>query len=175
VDGDLDPAPALHGAAPRGEAILALEHGHVLDAERRPDPVDRLPAQVDRTDAGEGALAQRDDHGLLLGLAAQALLGLEPLGDVAPDREQHRALLGGHDAPAHLAHELAAVAAQPVRAIGEAERVLEREVQVHVAPVARPHAVGPEHLDRLADQLVAAVAELGLRQPVDEDDPAVRC
>ena len=45
------------------------------------------------------------------------------------------------DPPAHLADELAAVLAPPVGALGEAQRVLELEVQLEVAPVALAHAL----------------------------------
>jgi hypothetical protein len=150
-----------------------LHDQHALGAERHPDALGRLAGEVRRRDAAQRALAERGDRGLLLGLAAQPPLGLEPLRDVAPDGEQHRARLVVDDAPAHLADELGAVAAQAVGARGEAQRVLELEVQRGVALVALAHALGPQHRDRLAEQLGLRVAEQLLGERVDEHDRAV--
>ena len=94
-------------------------------------------------------------------------------GHVAPDRQQQRAGLGLDDPPAHLAHELAAVAAQPVGADREPQRVVGREVELHVARVALAQALRPQHLHGLAQQLVVFVAEQRLGVRVGEHDPAV--
>ena len=94
-------------------------------------------------------------------------------GHVAPDRQQQRTGLGLDDPPAHLAHELRAVAAQAVGADREPQRMVGREVELHVARVALAQALGPEHLHRLAQQLVVFVAEQRLGVRVGEHDPAV--
>ena len=106
VDRHADLAGRRLERAPRGDLARAFEHGDALDAQRRADPLGCLLAEVVRRDPAQRPLAQRGDRGLLLGLAAQPRLGLEPLGDVAADREQQRALVARDDAPAHLADEL---------------------------------------------------------------------
>ena len=57
-----------------------------------------------------------------------------------------------------------AVAAQAVGADREPQRVVGREVQLHVARVAVAHALRPEDLHRLADQLVVFVSEQAPRR-----------
>ena len=106
-------------------------------------------------------------------LALHARERLAVGGHVAPDRQQQRARLGLDDAPAHLADELGPVAAQAVGAGREAQRVVGREVELHVARVAVAQALRPQHLDRLAEQLVVVVAEQRLGVGVDEHDPPV--
>ena len=173
VDRDADLARGALQRAPGGDLARPVEHLHALHAEHGAHPLGGLLAELARGEAAQRALAERGHHRLLLGLPAQPLLGLEPLGDVAADRQQQRAVLALHDAPAHLADELAAVLAPAVGALGEAQRVIELEVELQVAFVALAQAFRPQDLDRLADQLLAVVAELLLGQPVAEHDPAV--
>jgi hypothetical protein len=170
----------LFAGAPRGErhrlparARGGLDDQHVLGAQRHPDALGGLARQVRGRDAAQRALPERRDRRLLVRLPAQPPLGLQPLRDVAADGEQHRPLLVVDDAPAHLADELGPVAAQAVRPRGEAQRVLELEVELRVALVALAHPLGPQHGDRAADQLGLGVAEQLLREHVDEHDRAV--
>ena len=101
----------------------------------------------------------RGDGRDLARLALHARQRVPMRGHVAPDRQQQRAGLGLDDPPAHLADELAAVAAQAVGADREAQRMVGREVQLHVARVALAQPLGPQHLHGLAEQLVVFVAE----------------
>ena len=84
-------------------------------------------------------------------------------------------VLGLERRQADLDRELAAVAAQAVELQPRAHRARARigEVAAAVPAVGAAVALGHEHLDGLADQLGAGVAEelLGLR--VDEHDPPV--
>ncbi len=161
------------GHAPGGDLLAAAMDLHAIGAHRLAGRRRGHAEQLARVGARQRQLAQRGHGGLLRGLAAQLALGGQPLGDVAPDGQQQRPFVGADDAPAHLADELRAVGAQPVRALGEAQRVLGGEVELHVAPVAVAHALGPQHLHRAPDELVLPVAEQLLGELVDEHDPPV--
>ena len=148
----------------RAAARRRLDDQHAVGAERHADALGRLAREVAGRDAAQRALAERRHRRLLLGLPAQPPLGLQALGDVAPDGEQHPLVAVLHDPPAHLADELRAVAAQPVGARGEAQRVLELEVQRGVALVAVAHALGPQHRDRAAEELGLACSRTAPRR-----------
>ena len=173
VDRHADAADRRLVRAPGRDLLRPVEDRHAVHPQRRPDALRGLLAQLLRADAAQRTLAERRHRRLLLRLAPQARVGVQALGDVAPDREQQRSLVGLDDAPAHLADEVGAVLATPVRPGREAQRVLELPVELEVAAVAGAHVRRPQHLDRPADQLVAGVAELRLRERVDEGDQAV--
>src|SRR3954452_25619073 len=173
VDRHADAARRPPQRAPGGDLARALEHLDVIRAEHFAHALGGLAGQLGGLDPAQRALAQRRHRRLLLGLPAQPRLRFQAVRDVAPDREQQRAVVAVHDAPAHLADELGAVLAPPVRPLREAQRMVELEVEVEVAAIAPAHALRPQCLDRLAEQLVALVAELRLGEPVDEHDAAV--
>ena len=75
-------------------ADVAVEMRLQRAAEQHlPAAVDRLAREVGRRDAPQRPLAERRDRGLLVRLPAQPALGLQALGDVAPDGEQHGAFV----------------------------------------------------------------------------------
>ena len=164
---ELDPHLDRPGRAAGREHVPA-RHAHLdpLERQRLAQALGRLAGQLLELGARERPLAQRRHR-------PQPHLGGAPLGDVAPDREQHGPGGGLDDPPAHLADELRAVAAQAVDLGREAQRVLEREVELHVAVVAVAHALGPQRAHGPADEVVALVAEQLGGEPVDEDDAAV--
>ena len=173
VDRHADLARRALQRAPGRDLARPVQHLDALGAERRAHALGGLAGQLGGRHAAQRALAQRGHHRRLVGLASQPRLGLEPLGDVAADRQQQRAVVAVDDPPAHLADELGAVLAPAVGALGEAQRMLELEVQLQVAAVAVAHALRPQRLDRLAHELVAVIAELRLGESVDEHDAAV--
>ena len=135
---------AARRRAPGGQRDRLADHERARQRERLAQLLDRLGRQVGDVRARQRALAQRRDGRDLRRLALHARERLAVGGHVAPDRQQQRAGLGLDDAPAHLADELGAVAAQAVRAGREAQRVVGREVELHVARVALAQALGPQ-------------------------------
>jgi hypothetical protein len=161
-----------HDRLARAVGVRLGDHD-ALGAERHADPLGRLAREVARRDAAQRALAERGHRRLLVGVPAKPPLGLEAIGDVAPDGQEHRAIVVVDDPPAHLADELRPVAAEPVGARREPQRVLELEVQLGVAVVALAHPFRPERGQRAAEQLLLRVAEQLLRERVDVHDRAV--
>ena len=150
----------------RERGAVGEAHLDALDGQRPADQRDRVGRELGGIGARKRSLAHRSQR-------PHALLGGAAPRDVAADRQQERALTGLHDAPAHLACELGAVAPQPPDLGREPQRVLGREVQAHVVRVAGSQPLGPEHLDRLLEELLAAVSEQLLRERVHEDDALV--
>ena len=171
--GDLEPRQLAAVVPPAGQQLAGAPDLHEVERERLAHPLDRLDGQVADVGARQRPLAQPGHRGRLGRLALQPRHRLAVHGHVAPDREQQRARLGLHDPPAHLAHELGAVAAQAVGADREPQRMLGREVELHVARVAVADRLRPQRLDRLAEQLPVFVSEQCLGVRVDEDDASV--
>jgi len=181
------PHPRIGEVAAAVAAVLGLQALGHQELDRLAEQLLALVAEqplglaVDQTDAPLGV---DDHHGvggrlhqpaeLLLG-GPQRFLDSVPLGDVADDPREPRALTGLPHPERQLDRELAAVPAQPdqldraagqLGTAGPAGPLQARQVQ-------RVEPLGHEHPQRPAHDLLGAPAEHGLGAPVPRAHPPV--
>ena len=114
-----------------------------------------------------------------LGLCAESLafgLLLDPVGDVADGGGDQWALFGLHRRERDLGRERRPILAPGGQLHTRAHRPSHRmhDVAIAVLRMSSPERFRHQHLDSLAYQLVASVAELPLGLLVHQRDPAVR-